>query len=135
MLKYLLNISYELTKEFHEFLKPFAFYDKKVQKEYFFFIKSDIIEEKYDYYPKRARTIIKLSEKNKIVSEFNVDQYYKNEGDYFIGKNEKQNCFYIFVNQYNSLVYNIYCYDFNFKIVSSLKIKYTNTLLLHTWGR
>ena len=73
MLKYFLNISYELTKKFHEFLKPFTFYEKKVQKEYFFFIKSDIIEEKYDYYPKRARTIIKLSEKNKIVSEFNVD--------------------------------------------------------------
>ena len=134
MLKYLLNISYELTKEFHEFLRPFTFYDKKVQKEYFFFIKSDIIEKKDDCYPKITRTIIKLSEKNKIVSEFNVDQYYKNEGDYFIGKNEKQNCFYIFVNQYNSLVCNIYCYDFNFKIVSSLKIKYTNTLLLHTWG-
>ena len=130
MLKYLLDISYVLDKEFHEFLKPFTFYDKKTQKEYFFIIKADIINDNADY-PQRSRTIIKLSEKNEIESEFNVYQYYKNEGDYFIGKNEKQNCFYIFVNQYNSLFCNIYCYDFNFKVVSSLKIKYTNTLPLY----
>ena len=131
MLIYLLKISYTLQKEFHEFLKPFTFYDKNTKKEYIFFIKADIIEKKYDLY---SRTIIKLSEQNKIVSEFNIDQYYKNKENYFIGKKEEQNCFYIFVNQFNSLVCNIYCYDFNFKNISSLKIEYNNTLLLKTWG-
>ena len=133
MLIYLLKISYILHKEFHEFLKPFTFYDKKTKKEYIFFIKADI-KEKVGDYSKYSRTIIKLSEQNEIVSEFNIDQYYKNKENYFIGKNEEQNCFYIFVNQFNSLVCNIYCYDFNFKNISSLKIEYNNTLLLKTWG-
>lgn len=133
MLIYLLKISYILTEEFHEFLKPFTFYDKKTKKEYIFFIKSDITDKKDGDYYKRTRTIIKLSEQNKIVSEFNIDQYYKNEENYFIGKNEEQNCFYIFVNQCNSLVCNIYCYDLNFKNISSLKIEYNNTLPLFYW--
>ena len=116
MSKYLLEAGYEWTNHFHEFYKPFTFYDKKTRKENFFYIKSE------------NNAIIKLSEKNEIIYEFNIEEYYKGGYYYFFGKNEKQDCFYIFVNKYNSIICNIYCYDFNFNIISSVKIEYKNTL-------
>ena len=121
ILKYLLEISYELTKHFHEFFKPFTFYEKESRKEYFFYIESE------------SNTIIKLSEKNKIISKFNANEYYKGKY-YFIGKNEKLDCFYIVVHNYKSFIFNIYCYDFNFEITSYIKLEYKNTLYMHYQG-